>query len=108
MLIGAQEWRVRTGLINACHTVKVVGSNSKPQKSTSDDSYLPPPTWKGWRALVLMVAAAFFCRAYTFIVAIILHVIGVGESLKKFGGIIMVTILSKCSIIVHITFIFRW
>ena len=88
MPIGAQEWRVKTGLINACHTVKVVGSNSKPQMSSSDHSSLPPPTWKGWRALALMVAAAFFFRPYTFIVAIILRVIGVGESLNKCGGMV--------------------
>ena len=89
MPIGAQEWRVRTGLNNACHSVKVVGSTSKPQRSSSEHSSPPPPTWKGWRALALMVAAAFFFRPYTFIVTIILRVIGVGESLKKFGGILL-------------------
>ena len=88
MPIGAQEWRVRTGLLNACHTVKAV-SESNSQSSHGNSNYcsaLPPPNWKGWRALVLMSAAPLLYRVYTFVMAVAVHLTGFGERLNNYEG----------------------
>ena len=64
MPIGAQEWRVRTGLTNA---LKMVHSGAAHHHLSPDITWLPPHTWKGWRALFLVVAMPLLYKITTVI-----------------------------------------
>ena len=65
MPICAQEWRVRTGLTN-CNVLKVIYFGALRSYHPSGVT-VPPPTWKGWKALLLMLAMPLLYNVTTII-----------------------------------------
>ena len=69
MPIGAQEWRLRTGLINASRTLRVIHTRS--WSPLSCHCSLPSPSWRGWRALLLLLTAPLACRIATAVMILV-------------------------------------
>ena len=76
MPIGAQEWRVRTGAINASrgygpHIIKVASHHSSAYELPTP----PPLSWKGYRFAVTMLCLPVVCRIYAVIMAALMHLV---------------------------------
>ena len=69
MPIGAQEWRLRTGLINASRTQRVI--HTKFWTPSSFCCSLPSSTWRGWRALLLLMIAPLMYKITTALMILI-------------------------------------
>ena len=65
MPIDAQEWRIKTGLVNSNRHLKVVHSGFRSHCSLGVTRRLPPPAWKGWGALFIMLTVPLFYKITT-------------------------------------------
>ena len=74
MPIGAQEWRIRTGMINASRGSPFFTRAPKtiPVKHNREQhADLPPPTWKGYRAATVTLCVPVLYKFYTAVTTII-------------------------------------
>ena len=78
MPVGAQEWRVRTGLINASHSVSVSRADRSPTSPSCclTGPPLPSSTWRGWNALLLCLIAPLLSKLTTILIMICYVLIG--------------------------------